>query len=301
MNHAPGVLWLVAVAALLPAAVHGQAQGEGDLFLDFLASDRAGQPVADLTANEVRLRIGGKARPLLSLEYVGATDIPREIVLLVDEPTLYGLEPVAREAISALLASLPAGDRISYLTTRRTGGLNPNPGPEAVLAGLEAMQTGPGELWTCIPDLQRAIERIARLLPPGRGSVLAVLTRGVLHETDQVADRSIGCAPGRLELRQTQGVIASTQISLHIFAVSQQNRSWGLDTIAANTAGSSGALTFRDSGALFRMLTATRPFYRATFAADPTTRTPQRVDITTTRSGVRITASPAIELHTRKP
>jgi hypothetical protein len=288
--------WMVVAAVLAP---EGQAPSPADgvIRLDFLARDRAGQPVAGLSPEEVTLKVGGRARPLLSLEHVGATGGPRDVALLVDEPTLFGLEPVVRDGITALLASLAPGDRVSYFNTRRPGDVSRQPGHGAVLQALEGMQTGPGDLWSCMPDMLRAIENLARLLPPGRSSTLIVLTRGARDEDAPVSGPSNGCAPGRDALRQTQQVIASTQITIVFVAVNHLTRSWGLDTIAANTGGEAGLLTWRDPGSLAQLVSSLRPFYRATFAADPAARRPQRVEVGTSRHGVRITAPAALDVH----
>lgn len=301
MSRALVLAW--SVTLIVHAAVTARERQTDDVvILDFQASDRSGQPVAGLTPGDVTLKVGGRVRPLLSLEFVGVTDIPRDIVLLVDEPTLFGLEPVARQAITALLASLSPDDRISYITTRRPGQLTRSPGHSAVLADLEAMRTGPGEMWTCVADMLRAIENMARTLPAGRGSFLAVLTRGVLDDTEQIPSRSIGCTPGTDDLRQTRQVIASTQINLHLFAVNHLNRSWGLDTVAANTGGAASLLTWKDAGALARAVSAARTFYRGTFAADPSApRSAQRVELKINRPGVKVITSPAIDLHPRRP
>lgn len=291
--------WSPAGAEREPSPGH-EMQPEGTLTLDFLASDRDGRPAEGLTPGEVRLRIGGKVRPLLALERVGP-DRERDIVLLIDEPALFGLEPVVHEAVSALLETLAPNDRISYLSTSRPGQLSQRPDHEAVLAGLKSMHTGPGDLWTCVPDVLRAIENVARAIPSGRGSTLAVLTRGVLEEDEELPASSIGCTVGRDDLRRTQQVIASAQINLHFLTVGHVNRSWGLDTVARNTGGTAGFLTWKDAGALARTISATRSFYRATFAPDQAARMPQRVELSTTRRGVRLTTSSAIELHPRQP
>lgn len=291
-----GLLWVVTAAALLSAPVGGQSPAEPGITIDFAAADRTGQPVGDLSAADVTLRVGGKVRPILNLERVGA-DIAGDIVLLVDEPTLFGLEPVAKDAIASLLKSRP-DDRISYLSTRQAGRINHQPAHATVLAGAAAMHTGPGDLWTCMPDMLRAVENLAKTLPRGRTTAVVVLTRGMEEGgADRLPDRTIGCSVGRQDLRETQQLIAGTQIDLLFVAANHLERSWGLDTIAANTGGRSGLVTWKDTGALARLLETTRPFYRATIAPDPGPRTPQRVEIRTSRSGVRLMAPAVLDLR----
>lgn len=289
-------LSLLLVGLLVPQA-QAPSPADGVIIVDFLAKDRAGQPVAGLSREEVTLKVGGKARPLLSLEYIDADDTPRDVALLVDEATLFGLEPVVRDGITALLAALGPEDRVSYFSTRRPGEVSQRPGPGPVLKALDEMQTGPGDLWSCMPDMLRAIENLVGLLPRGRTTTVVVLTRGARDEDEPVSGPGIGCAPGRDDLRRTHQVIDSAQINLLYVAVNHLTRSWGLDTIAANTGGSAGLLTWKDTRSLAGMVSSVRPFYRATFAADPAAKRPQRIEVSTSRRNVRIAAPAALEVH----
>ena len=116
------MLTTVALAAslLLQASTPAQPTDvRPGITIDFLATDEDGQLVPGLTAADVALKISGKARPLQSLELVTTENAGRNILLLVDEATLFGLEQVARDAIARLVSSLRTSDRIAYVNTRR--------------------------------------------------------------------------------------------------------------------------------------------------------------------------------------
>jgi hypothetical protein len=210
------------------------------------------------------------------------------------------LEPVVKSAINTLLGSLSPDDRVVYVSSRRRARFVLEPGKqEDVRRQAEAMVTGPGVLWTCVSDMLINIERVASTIPRGRSSFVAMITRGPFDRGPAFpADEGIGCTPRREDLRQMQNVISAAQINLHLFTVDHLSRSWGLDTVAANTGGGSGLLTWSDASGLQRAAKATRGFYRLTFAADPRSpRRPQRVDLRVSRPGVKVLTSHAIEIH----
>jgi hypothetical protein len=71
---------LVTLAAALgvgPAAQEYRlgVPGAEPVLFDFLAIDRAGQPVLDLKADEIQLKIDGRARPVVSLQLVNFTEV----------------------------------------------------------------------------------------------------------------------------------------------------------------------------------------------------------------------------------
>ena len=106
------------------------------LAIDFVAAGPDGSPVGNLTAGEVTVRLGGKARPIVAFEYVraagnrrGPTDTaapygdnaewlaPRAIILMVDEDTIRpGRTITVRDAIQQLLVGLAPSDRVALVT-----------------------------------------------------------------------------------------------------------------------------------------------------------------------------------------
>ena len=136
------------VLALLPVALASAVLAQGQQFvlssrdraqllaIDFVAAGPDASPVGNLTAGEVTVRLGGKARPIVAFDYVravgnrrDATDTaapfgdnadwqaPRSIILMVDEDTIRPGRTVAvRDAIQQLLAGLATSDRVALVT-----------------------------------------------------------------------------------------------------------------------------------------------------------------------------------------
>ena len=122
------------------------AAGAGPVSLDFVVLDRDGVPVADLTVDQVTLRVDGRARPLQSLRYVAvgdrragtggvAADPPygtnvltdqvqpgRALVLVVEDESIeINRERLMREAVGLLLTSLAPHDRVAVVTVPHGG------------------------------------------------------------------------------------------------------------------------------------------------------------------------------------
>ena len=265
--------------------------------LDFVLTSSRGEAPADLTPAEVTVKIGGKVRPLLSLEAVDTQADGRDILLVVEEATLYGIEKVAIDAINKAVDSLQPRDRITYASTRG-GKAAVEPGADVTKKKAAAMVVGPGELFSCLSDLLLNIETFARRLPRGRTSFLAVIGRGHPEGAAARPEDEGGCTPRRDAFRQTAKIISAAQINLHLFTVDHTARSEGFDTVASNTGGQSSLLTWSSSDAIVRALMATRRVYRATLAADPAAHaSPQRVEVKVKRSDVKVRTSPTLELH----
>jgi hypothetical protein len=291
------VLTLGAILMVQSPAPAAQAAPAG-ITLDFIATGPDGQPVLDLSAADVILKVNGKLRPLRSLERVPADERGRTILLLVDEATLYALEPVVKEAIAKLVASLKPFDRIGYVSTR-TGRISaPSTRHNPVTTAAEAMVTGPGVLQTCLSDLLRSIEVLTRTLPRGRSSTLVVLSRGSSFDPTFGTSEAAGCTPRSEALRPVADTVSAAQINLHLLTVDETNRSWALDTLAGNTGGLTGLVTWADTGTLARAVAMPASYYRATFAADEKAPArPQRVDLHVRRPNVTVRTSPTVQVR----
>ena len=129
---------------MIAAGVAGRgataAQGGSETSIDFLALTSDGKPVADLKAEEVTLRLGGRARPIKNLRLVkfeagagGGAALPapfatnadsgggaRTVQLVVEDESLRpGAEREVRAAINTFLDSLSARDRVAFSTAPR--------------------------------------------------------------------------------------------------------------------------------------------------------------------------------------
>ena len=135
------IVW--AAVLFLPAPTAGQSAAPAPAVVDFRALTAAGEPVLDLTAGDVTLRVGGRPRVVTSLELVRATPpqearrprlpspfatnsasltVGRDVVIVVDEESIApGREPMIRESIAQLIGALAPGDRVRMLSTRQGG------------------------------------------------------------------------------------------------------------------------------------------------------------------------------------
>jgi hypothetical protein len=138
-------LFLLALSSAAGGAAAGQRTPAGPppgnaASLDFLAIAPDGLPVADLKADEVSLRIDGRARPIRSLQFVRipaavgpaepdpelpapfGSNLPdatgtRAMVLVVDDDSFrVGMERPLREATEFFLGSLAPSDRVALVT-----------------------------------------------------------------------------------------------------------------------------------------------------------------------------------------
>ena len=137
--------------ALLPAAAAAQGANPGAVKLDFRALGDDGVPVADLKAEDVSLKVNGKARTVQSLSLFRVTsDAPavgtggslppayatnaagvngRSIHILIDDDSISpGREGQVREAVRLLASELGPADRLGVLTPQ--GQLNMRPGSD---------------------------------------------------------------------------------------------------------------------------------------------------------------------------
>ena len=294
------VAWIVAAALLLqsaPPATPPNAEA-ASITIDFFARGADGQLVADLSAADVSLKIGGKVRPLQSLELVSTAAGGRNIVLIVDEATLFGLEQVVKDALGKLVASLHPTDRIAYVSTRR-GRLVPlTTNHDTVATAAQGMATGPGILYTCLSDMMRSLEILSRTIPHGRATSIVVLSRGSTYDPSLGTDSgAVGCTPRSTALRHLADVVSAAQINIHLLTVDHTNRSWGLDTLARNIGASTGLVTWADTGAVDRAVASAARFYRATIAADRKANDrPQRVELRVDRPKVKVVTSPTVRI-----
>lgn len=106
------------------------------LAIDFVATGPGGTPVTDLDASEVTVRLGGKTRQVVAVEYVRAESghratpdhaapygdnsehlAPRSVVLIVDEDTIRpGRTITVRDAAQQFAAGLGPADRLALVT-----------------------------------------------------------------------------------------------------------------------------------------------------------------------------------------
>lgn len=141
---------IVAAVACLTAAAGirvsaAQGGGSAPVLIDFRAVTEDGQPVLDLKASEVTLRVGGKQRELKSLDLVKvggtasaapvtASPAPapyvtnarssapagrRDVLIMIDDEAIGpGREQPLRDALAKMIGALTPADRVGLLSAR---------------------------------------------------------------------------------------------------------------------------------------------------------------------------------------
>lgn len=136
---------MAALALVMTSSAHPFAQqppaaerGRELVSVDFSAVTRAGQPVDDLTAADVTIRIGGRQRTVRSLQKISVADpaggrggarLPapygtnsasetgRTIILIIENDSFTtGREVLLRTSVDAMLARLSTRDRVALVT-----------------------------------------------------------------------------------------------------------------------------------------------------------------------------------------
>jgi hypothetical protein len=139
-----------ALVGLIPGIAAAEPQGAGaTATLPFRALSAEGQPVIDLKAGDVSLKVDGRAREIKSFELVDLRSTPapagappaarpgvappfalngssgkagRDVYLLVDEESIApGKDMAVKEAIGHLLSSLHGQDRAALISIRQGG------------------------------------------------------------------------------------------------------------------------------------------------------------------------------------
>lgn len=157
---------LVALAALDASPLHSTrtfAQAPS-IRVDFRAVTAEGQPVTDLKASEVSLRIAGKPREITALDLVqprggrakagpatpaftsnaaGPEGTGRNILLAVDDESIdIGRDQGLKAALTSIVAGLGPGDHVGLVSVRRAGGVNiaPTSNHAAVQKGIDSLK-----------------------------------------------------------------------------------------------------------------------------------------------------------------
>jgi hypothetical protein len=291
------------------------------LTVDFLARIEDGHAAA-LAPADVSLKIGGRDRTIRRLEEINVgggsppstpaaassgsgllppygetlriADRPgRSILLIIDEGTLFGMEQVLRDAVAKLTASLSPADRLGVTSTRADGINVPlTTQHHTVRAAIDSATLGRGNAFLCVGGAARRVLSLAQLLPGGRSSTLAFLSRGggVANPQGPGAVTGSGeCIIRQDQLRPIADAISSTQINYHAFHLGAAGLSGTLDNFAGATGAESSVLSFADATALAKIIESTARFYRATIDADPGRGDRlERVELRVQRSGVRV-------------
>lgn len=320
------VLLLFALGVLSPGAPAIDAQATGTMTVDFLLTDEAGAPVAGVTPGEISLRVGSRDLAVQRLEMItaggeagtgaGAPDPParatavpppfgvtqpakpdrrRNVLLLLDEGTLFGVEKIVTDSVGRLLGSLDPADRVALASTR-PGGVNIGftTNRDSIRTAIESTVMGRGNTALCVGALIDQVRGLAEALPRGRTTTLALISRGSGSSTSVLSQGpplsgAGGCRFRREELPPVEEAVSAAQINYHVFHVGGTGLSPNLDNFAGATGAETGILSWTDADAIARAIQASSRFYRATTDALPVGgREYQRMELRVQRPGVKV-------------
>jgi hypothetical protein len=313
------------VTSLAFAVPHSlPAQRPETITIDFLARDDDGKPVLGLTPADISLKIGGREISIRDLQLIEAsgdastrqpspqpsalpapfgettaasgTPAPaRNVLLLIDEGTLFGLEKIVNVAVKELLGSLTPRDRVGLVTTRPGGASVPlTTNHQAVMTAVEGLTLGRGNSFLCVGALLGQVSGIAQTLPSGRATTLALVSRGSgtgnpVFQGGGGLSGAGNCQFRREHLPPVEAAVAAAQINYHVFHVGGAGNSPSLDNFAGSTGAESSVLSWSDASALARAVQSASTFYRATIDTPPPGRGDhQRTELRSTRPGVKL-------------
>ena len=308
-----------------------EAQAVATTIIDFRAVGADGTPVTDLKAEEVTIRIAGRARPVKSLRLVqpsgagGGAAAPagvpppfgtnaggsgasggRVVMIVVEDETLpAGGEVPLRQAISSYLDALTPADRVAFaIAPRDTAGTGFGSGTEKIKAALGTVsgrsRSAGGEERVC--RTRDTLMQLRSMLSSFSGTETPVT---VLFFSADLASPSTTSSGGSCDLTTDQyqnlGTTAAAARA-HFFVINHHNsvagRNEGLETVASVTGGGTVHRLAGQNDLLAKIAVETSAYYAATIDAESSDRAgqAQRLDLRVSRSGVDARFRPEVML-----
>ena len=314
MSRAACLSAFVIVACTATPAL-AQSKAGAPVRIDFRALADDGVPVGDLKADEISLKVNGKARPIQSLSLFraaagtgGGSALPspygsnvggvngRVIHILIDDDSIApGREAQVREAVRLLTSEIGSADRIGVLTPQAQLNLRPGADPTKVRLAVDNLsgRATPNESEA---DAQcrstRVLAAVGTMLAMTGGAPTTIVIFSGGMSPPKVKQVQIGslnssvatndiCPVTPEDFQNIGSLAASARADLYLFHVTEGmvNRSTTQDTGFESLAGVTGAefvrLTASPQPSISRMLRETAAYYVATFEPDPSERNGQ--------------------------
>ncbi len=330
-------LLLALIAAVLGATSYAQSpqfvlssrDRANLLAVDFLATGQDGSPFDTLAPADVTVRLGGKARRVVALDFVRAqahdvTSVaapfgdnvaplaPRSLILMVDADTIRpGRTAAVRDAAQQLLAGLAPRDRVALvtvpfgglavdLTTDHTRVLQALNGLTAQSSRGETVGDAQCRTLTTLAAMSDMLLRLSAVEDPVTVVLFSSHQAGPQNMIRMTGEASAG---GACELRASHFTDlghAAARARAHFYVVHAdlEQRSRGLDGLEHISGVTGGPLLHlsTDDGraAVGRILTETSGHYVARITREPsdTADQVQNISVSTSRSGVTIWRTP---------
>ncbi|HET9268846.1 MAG TPA: hypothetical protein VFO31_11810, partial [Vicinamibacterales bacterium] len=334
-------LFLVCVAGLaggVSARLAGDTQAGDAIRVDFQVLGAEGQPIADLKADEVAIRIGGRARSIKELQFVkvpGAGGGPapaavpapfgtnaggggegRHVALVIEDETLPpGGERHVREAIGAFLDKLGPADRVALaIAPQDTAQLDFSAGLDRVREALSRLQGRAKAASTAAEDTCRTRGTLAllrgRMASLGGAesptTVLFFSSKLSTPGSAQVRSSTAGQCEINIQMyREIATAMAPARAQLYVIqhdpTLTAPNE--GLQNLVGATGGGQVQRLADASGTLTRVLAETSAHYVATVEGDASDRSnqAQRLEVRVSRAGVTTRSRPELASVAPRP
>jgi hypothetical protein len=303
------------------ARLRGASQAGAAITVDFQAVSADGQPILDLKAEEVSLRVAGRPRPVKALQLVrvaggasagpaagvpppfgtnvGAGGDGRQIAIVVEDESLRtGAERQLRDAIGAFLDALGPADRVALtVAPRDTAAVGFSAGMARVREALAKIQGRADPAPSDDEEACRTRDTLAalrnQLLAMSGGETPTMLLFFSSKLTSPTAAQQARAGQCDITAQSYQAIgSAAVAARAQMYVVQQDDtvarRSEGLENLAGTTSGGQVVRLSASTSALARVLSETSAYYVATFDADPSDRgnQAQRLELRVTRAGV---------------
>jgi hypothetical protein len=322
---------LVLVTASLQGSPRGETQGGEAVRVDFQVIGAEGQPVADLKADEVSVRIGGRARPVKGLQFVrvpgaggGTAPAPvpppfgvnsggggegRQVAIIVEDETLpAGDDRALRDALAAFIDKLGPADRVALASAPRDSAqAGFSAGRDRVRQALSQVQGRAKAAATAAENTCRTRDTLALLHGQLGAMSGAESPTTVLFFSSRLslpgATQTRAAAAGECEIniqmyREIGTAMAPARAQLYVIQhdPNQSALNEGLQNLVGATGGGQVLRIGDASGTLTRVLAETSAHYVATVDGDPSDRAnqAQRLEVRVTRSGVTTRVRPEL-------
>ncbi|GMV22381.1 MAG: hypothetical protein AMXMBFR57_23300 [Acidimicrobiia bacterium] len=325
---------LVGLVLLVPRVVQTQqfvlsSQDRARLIaVDFSATGPDGAPLTDLRAEDVTIRIDGRARPIRALEYVPSrglgTDLPtlpygsnvatddgRGVLLVVDFETIRpGREAGLRSEISSFLQRLSPADRVALvavpyggvkvdLTTDHARVMRTLSTMSGQSSGAEADADASCRTRTTLVSLRGLLDDLSS----GEAPTVVVVFTNRMSSPSGVQMIQSGQPLGRCQLmrehfEQVGEAAARARAQLYLVQpdLSDATGRAGIEHLTGVTGAPLWPLEGTDGGALGRVARETGGYYLARVEPEPDEENGslQRLSVTVAREGAVVRARPQL-------
>lgn len=335
MRIQPRVSIVLSSCALM-LLVAAPAFAQGPATLSFRAMTEAGQPVTDLKAADLALKIDGKPREVKSLELVKigsgaaagpvparpafgsntATDTGRDVILVIDDESIApGKEAPAQDALRQFLKKLVPADRVGMLSLRSGGvTIGATTDRAKIATAIDALK-GEAQINESTTDFQcrtsQVLQSVKALLEGATDAktTLVLVSSGIAPLPPEQSRATLGTSSGLCQLRPPhfsevgQAAAGSPAAFYVVFdvdgrATASSDAQAGLESLAGVASAPLIRLAGNTTSSLNRIADETSAYYVAAFDVEAAERngSAHKAELRLSRNGVKVEAGNSLVL-----